>query len=131
MKKLALALALVALSFVSYSQTRLTTYKNVTGRWNTYRNDYDMENEYRYAKITFTFYDTYVQADDEARSVYRIVAHHEKQVVPGKEMVSAECLDENNRKCNIILVSSNNKLEDSFVIVQYVDYAYFYAIFKQ
>ena len=131
MKKIIITLVLATLSLITYSQIKVTTYKNVTGRWNNYRSDYDMEKEYRYATITFTFYDTYIQANDEARSLYRIVDYHEKQTIPGKEMVSAECLDENNRKCNIILVSANNKLEDSFVIVQYVDYAYFYAVFKQ
>jgi len=100
MKKIILVLALAILSIATFAQTQLLTYKNCVGMWNKVTQKYDFE-EWVYADLTFTFYDTYVSVNDANRSIYRIVRDEPVYETNEVKINSSTCLDESNRECRV------------------------------
>jgi hypothetical protein len=126
MKKL-LTLIAIFVSISVHAQFKVDTYKNYMGRWNKYTKEYDLDNEYRYANISFTFYDSYIQANDEAKSIYRLTKNLPDDVTSKYKSVSMECLDENNKECRFT-VMKDNTTGQVFVVIQYTILAYFYVV---
>ena len=125
MKKLLLLIFVTIISFNTYSQTRIPTYKNTFGYYNQYRKEFDL-GEFTYANITFTFYDDYISVDDNAHSIYRIVRYLPKETYNEYSMTIVKCLDERNRDCKIALIKYN---DGSFSIdVIYDDRAFVYVV---
>lgn len=96
MKKILLSITFALFTLVSFSQEKInvTTYKNTVGTWSEYSQKFIFEEKYNYDYITFTFRDTYIEADDVAKSLYRIVKEYPKSYKNGIESITAECLDE-------------------------------------
>ena len=126
MKKLFTLLAILV-SISVHAQFKVDTYKNYMGRWNKYTKEYDLDKEYRYANISFVIYESYIEANDEAKSIYRIKKNLPDDVTPKYKAVTIECLDENNRECRFT-VMRDNTTQQVFVIIQYEILAYFYVV---
>lgn len=126
MKKL-LTLLAILVSISVHAQFKLDTYKNYKGVWNKYTKEYDLDNQYRYANISFTFYDSYIEANDEAKSLYRLKKSLPEDVTSKYKAVTMECLDENNRECRFT-VMRDNTTDQVFIIIQYEILAYFYVV---
>ena len=100
MKKTILTLTLAILSVMVFAQTQLLTYKNCVGTWNKTTQKYDFE-DWVYADITFTFYDTYVSVNDANHSIYRIMRDEPVYETETVKINSSTCLDESNRECRV------------------------------
>jgi len=100
MKKIILVLALAISSIATFAQTQLLTYKNTVGYWNTTTQKYDFE-DWVYADLTFTFYDTYVSVNDKNHSVYRIIRDEPVYESGDVKINSSTCLDETNKECRV------------------------------
>ena len=100
MKKVTLVLAFLILSVMTFAQTQLLTYKNTVGYWNTTTQKYDFE-DWVYADLTFTFYDTYVSVNDKNHSVYRIIRDEPLYENSEVKISSSTCLDETNTECQM------------------------------
>jgi len=133
MKKITILLAFLLSGVISYSQDntiRLKTFKNCLGYWNSSSEQYDFQ-DYAYAGITFTFKDDYISADDQSRSIYRIIEDLPTKKDRNKETTSASCLDEKNRKCIVAIMSYRDKTMNSSIAVIYEDFMYIYIIDNQ
>jgi hypothetical protein len=126
MKKL-LTLIAILVSTSVHAQLKVNTYKNYIGTWNKYTKEYDVDKEFTYTNISFTFYETFIQANDEAKSVYRIRKNLPDDVTSKYKSIAFECLDENNRECRFVMVRDYTT-EQVYIVVQYSVLAYFYAV---
>ena len=132
MSKLFLSITLLLISFASFCQEKITlnTYKNTVGLWNSYSEKFIFEEKYNYNDINFTITNAYIQVDDVAKSLYRIIKEHPKKISGNSEVVTAECLDEQNRKCSFSIVI--DKLNDiSYIMIIYEKICYVYIISKK
>jgi hypothetical protein len=132
MSKFLLSLSFLLFSIISFSQDKVsvTTYKNVIGEWGEYSQKFIFQDNYNYEYITFTFRDTYIEANDFAKSIYRIVKEYPKVKKDSIEFITAECLDENNRKC-LFTLAMNKTIGESYVMINYGKICYFYVIFYE
>ena len=124
MKRILIFALLVIFSSTITAQTRIVANKAMSGKWNIYTKEYEIVDEVKEVNIPFIFYETYIQVEDEARSVYRIIKTLPKRITNEVEILSASCLDENNVKCIVSLMSyiSYNELH---ILVHYSNIAYF------
>jgi hypothetical protein len=130
MKKIALTLALAITSLITFAQNPITlqTYKNSVGYYNNTTQQFDFEN-YVYANIAFSFYDTYISVSDVNHSVYRITENLPKKITRTYETSSAKCLDENNRSC-VVGIMTYTDGSNSTIGVVYDDRMFLYIIDK-
>lgn len=110
-----------------YSSIKIKTLKNSRGVWNSFTKKYDFEN-YNYAKITFSINNDYISADDESRSIYRIMENIPVKKDIDKETISVYCLDEKNRKCVFAIMRYNDGKTNSSVAVIYDEVMYVYIV---
>lgn len=98
MKKTILILSLVLISILSYSQTYFNSYKSEIGRYNE-RTDKWVFGNTTFTDIVIMVEKTYVQVDDNAHSLYRIIERMED--VKERNFISWawKTLDEKNRTC--------------------------------
>jgi uncharacterized protein YprB with RNaseH-like and TPR domain len=127
MKKTILILVLVLSSILSISQTVIPTYKNAVGYWNESTKQYDFE-DYVYAKITFTFYDTYITVTDQGNSVYRIIKDLPKFENDNVIVNSAQCLDETNKECQVGIMQVKGNDEQTNIGVIYNGKMFMYIL---
>jgi hypothetical protein len=128
MKKVTITLLLIMLSFLSYAQTTLNTYKNKMGIWN-YSKQFFEYYEPTFSNIAFTFNADYISATDKTRSIYRIEENLGE--VDDKEVkyTSWKCLDELNRSC--VFMVKINKMYNVFTLnVIYDDKCFIYYVEK-
>jgi hypothetical protein len=128
MKKLLLIIVLF-LPIYAFCQSPivLQTYKNFYGTLVDEENDKWEYSEETYSNINFTFYKTYITADDKTNSIYRIYDALEDIKKPNKTIYSSKCLDEQNRKCIVSIINYNDKT-NSKIYVLYKDVVYVYEI---
>lgn len=130
MRKLLITLSLIFVSLASLSQAKLIATKAFLGHWNDYSKEYQIDdNDIRDVRIRFSFYDTYIQVEDEARSLYRIVKTYPRKTTQFGESITADCLDERNIKCIVSLITYKDTSE-LHIVVQYAKVAYFYIVTK-
>ena len=120
MKKTILTLLLVISSVITFSQTKIPTYKNAVGYWNKVTQKYDFE-EWVFADIVFTFYDDYVSVNDKKRSIYRIVSDEPLFESETVKINSSNCLDEENRECKVGIMQVKGDDEQTNIGVIYED----------
>ena len=127
MKKIILTLVLVVSTLISISQTVIPTYKNSIGYWNNQTKKYDFE-EWTSSDITFTFYETYITADDAGHSIYRIIKELPKFENDRTIINSDKCLDENNRECEVGIMQVKGDEEQTNIGVIYDGKMFMYLI---
>lgn len=125
MKKILLSIFVMVITFNTFSQTRIETYKNCFGYYNNYYKKFDL-GDYHFANISFYFYETYVSVDDDAHSIYRIIRISPKEYFTDYQITTFQCLDERNRDCKVALIKYSDG--SSSVDVIYDDRAFIYVI---
>jgi L-rhamnose mutarotase len=112
---LVLVLTLTLVSVFAQTQTKnlsLVSTSCKTGTWNEYTQKYNWDETVE-ALITFTVTSTHIYADDEARSVYKII----RKTSETDASTTWSAIDEKKRSCLIML---SKGLED--IVVMTVGY---------
>jgi len=128
MKKILLFLALAITTATTFAQdpVKLITYKNRFGPWSQKDGSYIYE-PYVYSTITFSFYSNYISVDDKNHSIYRITEDLPTTENNGCKITKSKCLDEQNNKCLIELVSYKD-CTNSRIEIYYQDYSFKYIL---
>ena len=127
MKRILLILAVALASLTTYSQTQVTTYKNAVGYWDNSTQQYDYQ-DWVYASITFTFYQTYITANDRTHSIYRILERYPDITNETSTITSYKCLDEGNRECTFGIMILKDYPDQANIGVIYSDRMFMYMI---
>ena len=110
MKKLLVAI-FCFMTFASFSQSSMYSYKNQVGVWNEYTKDWDWDKS-TFNDITFTLGKTFITCDDEAKSFYRIIEDLGDDNTAEYKSHGWKCTDEKARTClvNMVLYTKYNML---------------------
>lgn len=108
MKKLLVAIFCL-LTFSSFSQSSMYSYKNQIGRWDEYSKEWNWEKA-EYTDITFTLGKTYITCNDEAKSFYKIFEDLGDDNTIDYKSHGWKCTDEKGRTClvNMVLYKKYN-----------------------
>ena len=131
MKKIVLLLALAITTATTFAQdpVNLVTYKNQFGPWSEKDGSYVYEPQV-YSTITFSFYSNYISVDDKNHSIYRITEDLPTTEKNGCKTSKSKCLDEQNNKCLVTLVSYSD-CRNSRIEIYYQEYSFKYTIDTQ
>lgn len=122
-----LLLLMMSSAISSYSQTIIKTYKNMYGTWNRYKNKYDLQETHE-ARINFSAYETYISANDESNSIYRVVKKTNDGPTEGGKMLTFQCLDERNRVCHFTYMNYDDPDRSDTIMIMYDAFVYVYFI---
>tara|TARA_R110002126_G_scaffold66582_2_gene169213 strand:- start:5730 stop:6176 length:447 start_codon:yes stop_codon:yes gene_type:complete len=110
-----------------YSQILINTNKNMIGAWDTYTKKYTY-GEVNPASITFKVYDSYISANDNTKSIYRVTKKAKDIFENDYKIFGWDCYDEKNRSCNFSITHYYDTETPDLVMILYPKYAYIYFI---
>jgi hypothetical protein len=129
MKKILFSGLFCILSIIAFSQSKVETYKNQVGYWNTYKEEWEWDKAV-FNNITFTLGKNYITCNDEAKSFYSVKEDLGDDKSSTYKGHGWKCIDEKGRNC-IVQVILYTEYNLSVIHVMYNNKAIRYYVYRR
>lgn len=126
MKTILIYIFTTIITFSVYGQSKFMIYKVVSGPWNSYDQEYELNENY--VNMSMEMHSNIVRINDRVNSTYFLTNHEVTKDNYEIRMDSWDCVDEKGRNCKMLLGKSRVGPEKTISVV-YKDYAFNYYFY--